>query len=60
MGLLTIECERMQAKTYYSTYVAAKECGLNYQVLDYTRSKRRSRITRQKGGHKVFNITWLD
>ena len=55
---MTIEPEGISPTKCYSTFAAAKHCGVTKQTLDYAH-RNRCRIVMRKGGVKEFTITWL-
>ena len=57
---LIIESNGIDPIKYYSTSVAARDCGVTKQTLDYTYRNRCTRIVRRKGGVKEVRIKWLD
>ena len=57
---LIIESDDMKPTKYYSLSAAARGCGLLKQKIVYAYRNRCMRVTRRKGGFKVFKIEWLD
>ena len=56
---LIIESDDMGLIKYYSLSAAARGCGLLKQTMVYAYRNRCTRITRRKGGYKVFRLEWL-
>ena len=56
---LIIESNDMGPTKYYSLSAAARGCGILKQIMVYAYRNRCTRITRRKGGYKVFRIEWL-
>ena len=57
---LLIKSDDMERTKYYSLWAAARGCGLLKQTMVYAYRNRCTRITRRKGGSKVFRIEWLN
>ena len=55
---LIIESNDMEPTKYYFLS-AARDCGFLKQMIVYAYRNRCTRITRRKGGSKVFRIEWL-
>ena len=56
---LIIESDDVEPTKYYPPSAAARGCGLLKQMMVYAYRIRCMRITRRKGGSKVFRIEWL-
>ena len=56
---LIIESDNMEPIKYYSLSAAARGCGILKQMIVYAYRNRCTRITRRKGGSKVFRIEWF-
>ena len=56
---LIVESSDMEPKKFYLLSAAARGNGIPKQTIDYAYKNRKSRITRRKGGVKVFSIEWL-
>ena len=56
---LIIESDDIEPTKYYSLSAATRGCGLLKQMMVYAYRNRCMRITRRKGGSKVFRIEWL-
>ena len=56
---LIIESDDMEQTKYYSLLAAARGCGIIKQTIVYAYRNGKTRISRRKGGSKVFRIEWL-
>ena len=57
---LIIESNNMEPTKFYSLSAAASGCGLLKQIIVCAYRNRCMRISKRKGGSKVFKIEWLD
>ena len=57
---LIVESKGEEPKKFYCLAAAAGEIGVLWQIIYYAHINKKSRITRRKGGLKIFTITWLD
>ena len=56
---LIVESEDMKPMKFYSLASTSREMGVSMPVIYYAHKNRRSKITRRKGGLKIFYIKWL-